>query len=78
MGIIFKSLCLNDLGSIGNRYVYFYPLNIEHAKLPSLEKEGAAASADGVVRVLLGLIRANSWFQFLRSLIFDNLTICKK
>jgi hypothetical protein len=40
MGHIFKSLLLNDLGSIGNQCVYFYPLNIEHAKLPSLEKEG--------------------------------------
>jgi hypothetical protein len=51
MGHIFKSLFLHDLGSIENPCVNFYPLNIEHAKLPSLEKEGWRFSA-GVVRIL--------------------------
>jgi hypothetical protein len=67
MGHIFKSLLLHDLGLIVNRYVYFYPLNIEHAKLP-LGKGGVARRA-GVVRYVVPaffvMIRVDSWFQFL-------------
>jgi hypothetical protein len=46
MGHICKLLLLHDLGSSGNQYVNFYPLNIEHAKLPSRSGGEAAASAD--------------------------------
>jgi hypothetical protein len=50
MAHIFKSLLLRDLGSIGNQYVNFYPLNIEQAQSsPPYEGGVAAVSADGVV-----------------------------